>query len=80
MAGDAQVLCVTHLPQVAAQGENHLLVEKRGKGKTSPRALDDDERVAKSRVCSEERVTEVAHADAWRRENDRQHTGPRDLY
>lgn len=28
LASDRQVLCVTHLPQVAAQGHNHLLVEK----------------------------------------------------
>jgi len=28
LAADRQVLCVTHLPQVAAQGHNHLLVEK----------------------------------------------------
>jgi DNA repair protein RecN (Recombination protein N) len=52
MAGDAQVLCVTHLPQVAAQGENHLLVEKRGKGKTLASTLRT--------LSSEERVTEVA--------------------
>ncbi len=31
-----QVLCVTHLPQVAARGKNHLLVEKTsGEGSTS---------------------------------------------
>jgi DNA repair protein RecN (Recombination protein N) len=28
LAGNHQVLCVTHLPQVAAQGGSHLLVEK----------------------------------------------------
>jgi DNA repair protein RecN (Recombination protein N) len=29
LASDRQVFCVTHLPQVAAQGHNHLLVEKK---------------------------------------------------
>ena len=28
IAKSHQVLCVTHLPQVAAQGNNHLLVNK----------------------------------------------------
>jgi DNA repair protein RecN (Recombination protein N) len=48
MGRESQVLCVTHLPQVAAQGHNHLLVEKTGKGKALSsrlRTLDDDERV-----------------------------------
>lgn len=30
LAKNAQVLCVTHLPQVAAQGQHHLLVSKTG--------------------------------------------------
>lgn len=68
MAGDAQVLCVTHLPQVAAQGQNHLLVEKRGKGKalaSTLRTLDDDERVAEvARMLGGVKMTEntLAHA------------------
>ncbi|MFK7831256.1 MAG: DNA repair protein RecN [Congregibacter sp.] len=33
MGRGAQVLCVTHLPQVAAQGVHHLVVAKAGKGK-----------------------------------------------
>ena len=48
LAADHQVFCVTHLPQVAAQGDHHLLVEKRS-GKTSTRTtvteLDKDARV-----------------------------------
>jgi DNA repair protein RecN (Recombination protein N) len=31
LGADRQVLCVTHLPQVAAQGHNHLLVTKRSR-------------------------------------------------
>lgn len=43
-----QVLCVTHLPQVAACGDHHLKVEKKSvKGQTfsSIRPLDESERV-----------------------------------
>ncbi len=39
-----QVLCVTHLPQVAAQGHHHVLVEKQGTGgKVATRLLPLDE-------------------------------------
>lgn len=40
---NAQVLCVTHLPQVASQAHNHLLISKtveKGKTRTSVQALD----------------------------------------
>ena len=30
---DSQVLCITHLPQVAAMADNHLLIEKRTRNK-----------------------------------------------
>lgn len=43
-----QVLCITHLPQVAAHGEFHFVVAKRvqeGRTITEVRALDKDERV-----------------------------------
>jgi DNA repair protein RecN (Recombination protein N) len=33
MARKSQVLCVTHLPQVAAQGDRHLRIVKKGRGK-----------------------------------------------
>jgi len=39
----AQVICVTHLPQVAAQAHNHLLIAKQvsaGKTSTSVRPLN----------------------------------------
>ncbi len=48
LAGSGQVLVVTHLPQVAAAGENHLSVAKEtGKGRTRTRVteLDDSGRV-----------------------------------
>ncbi|MEJ5946510.1 DNA repair protein RecN [Pseudokineococcus basanitobsidens] len=48
LAERAQVLVVTHLPQVAAFADHHLLVEKGGDGSvvaSGVRALDDDGRV-----------------------------------
>ncbi len=43
-----QILCITHLPQIAAQADHHFAVEKRvAKGRTTTRArlLGPDERV-----------------------------------
>ncbi len=48
LAGDSQVLCVTHLPQVASKGHGHFRVVKLSDGKitrTRVMALTDDERV-----------------------------------
>jgi DNA repair protein RecN (Recombination protein N) len=44
-----QVLCITHLPQIAACGRSHFLIEKRVQGRrtvTDVKRLDGDERVA----------------------------------
>jgi DNA repair protein RecN (Recombination protein N) len=44
-----QVLCITHLPQIAACGRTHFLIEKRSNGRrtmTSVSQLKGDERVA----------------------------------
>lgn len=44
-----QILCVTHLPQVAAQAHHHLLVEKQRNGRSSQTlitSLDEHQRVA----------------------------------
>lgn len=44
-----QVLCVTHLPQIAARGKEHLQVEKRvarGRTSVSVRSLNGEERTA----------------------------------
>jgi DNA repair protein RecN (Recombination protein N) len=43
-----QILCITHLPQIAAQADHHFAVEKRvtkGRTTTRARALDPDERI-----------------------------------
>jgi DNA repair protein RecN (Recombination protein N) len=48
----AQVLCVTHLPQVAAQGHQHLRVAKLSDGRST--------RTSVTRLGAEERVDELA--------------------
>lgn len=48
LSRDAQVLCVTHLPQVAAKGDVHYLIEKETEGEvptTQVRWLDHKDRV-----------------------------------
>jgi DNA repair protein RecN (Recombination protein N) len=48
LAGSSQVLCVTHLPQVASKGHGHFRVSKLSDGKitrTRVAALTEDERV-----------------------------------
>ncbi|EAQ98364.1 DNA repair protein RecN [Congregibacter litoralis] len=68
MGRNAQVLCVTHLPQVAAQGQQHLQVEKSGKGKrlaSTLHELDENERVNEiARMLGGLKMTEntLAHA------------------
>jgi len=64
-----QVFCVTHLPQVAAQGHKHLLVEKLsedGTTQSSVRLLSGAERKREiARMLGGVRVTEqtLAHAE-----------------
>lgn len=68
MANSAQVLCVTHLPQVAAQGHQHLQVSKTSSDKsveTSLRKLQDDEKVQEiARMLGGVKITKqtLAHA------------------
>lgn len=52
LAGKVQVLCVTHLPVVAAAGSGHLVVEKTSEGSTT--------KVTVSEVRERERVLELA--------------------
>lgn len=48
LGNEVQVLCITHQPQVAAQGHQHILVEKQqGEQAASHlRQLSEDERVS----------------------------------
>lgn len=68
LATGAQVLVVTHSPQVAAFGARHWRVEKRvvaDQTLSSVTALDDDDRVEEiARMLSGDTVTEAARAAA----------------
>lgn len=46
LAETSQVLCVTHLPQVAAHADTHYVVERPGEGPASVRKVEGDDRVA----------------------------------
>jgi len=65
---DRQVLCVTHLPQVAAQAHHHLQVRKhttKGSTETSIQTLDPDKRVEEiARMLGGVQITSqtLAHA------------------
>ena len=47
-----QVLCITHLPQIAGWGRTHFLIEKRVQGRRTVTSV--------SRLDGEDRVTEIA--------------------
>jgi DNA repair protein RecN (Recombination protein N) len=68
--GGAQVLVVTHSPQVAARGGQHYLIAKASEGtvtRTSVRALSADERREEiARMLSGAEVTDEARAQAGR--------------
>jgi DNA repair protein RecN (Recombination protein N) len=64
LARGQQVLCVTHLPQIAAFANHHLVVEKRedrGRIKTQIRVLDDRARMHEvARMLSGAKVTDTS--------------------
>ncbi len=64
LARAQQVLCVTHLPQIAAFADQHLAVEKRedhGRTKTQIRTLDDRARTHEvARMLSGAKVTDTS--------------------
>jgi DNA repair protein RecN (Recombination protein N) len=68
LAANRQVLCVTHLPQVASQGDHHLLVEKSTYMETTlTRALtlDRDERIEEiARMLGGLKITDKSRAHA----------------
>jgi DNA repair protein RecN (Recombination protein N) len=64
LARSQQVLCVTHLPQIAAFADQHLVVEKReqgGRTRTEIRVLDEPARKREvARMLSGAKVTEAS--------------------
>jgi len=69
LARTKQVLCVTHLPQIASFADQHYLIEKResgGRTKTSVRVLDSGERTKEiARMMSGAKLTDTSlkHAE-----------------
>jgi DNA repair protein RecN (Recombination protein N) len=59
-----QVLCVTHLPQIATFADHHYVIEKRessGRTKTTVRRIDGDERTEEvARMLSGTKLTETS--------------------
>ena len=68
IGGDRQVLCVTHLPQVAAQGDQHWRVTRESQGKglaTRVQRLDRAARVEElSRMMGGQAITEATRKHA----------------
>jgi len=70
MGGDMQVFAITHLPQVAAKGDAHYLVEKEydvlgTKASTSIHLIDGEARVMEvARMLSGSQITQAAIANA----------------
>jgi DNA repair protein RecN (Recombination protein N) len=64
-----QVLCITHLPQIAAFGDQHLLIEKmekQGRTQTTIRLMEEAERTQEiARMLSGAKLTETSlkHAE-----------------
>ncbi len=68
LATEHQVLCITHLPQIAAFADRHFVVRKRAaKGRTRTQVIEvrDDARIDElARMAGGERVTEETRAHA----------------
>jgi DNA repair protein RecN (Recombination protein N) len=75
LARTKQVLCVTHLPQIASFADQHYLIEKRetgGRTKTSVRPLDPEERTREiARMISGAKLTDTSlkHAEQMLKAN-----------
>lgn len=64
----SQVLCITHLPQVAAMADTHLFISKdtkKGRTKTSVKPLSDDEKIREiGRMIAGVEVTDLTKEHA----------------
>ncbi|MDR3747849.1 MAG: DNA repair protein RecN [Acidobacteriota bacterium] len=75
LARTKQVLCVTHLPQIASFADQHYLIEKResgGRTKTSVRLLDSADRTRElARMISGAKLTDTSlkHAEQMLKTN-----------
>jgi DNA repair protein RecN (Recombination protein N) len=75
LAGTKQVVCITHLPQIASFADQHFLIEKKesgGRTRTSVRPLDSDERTKEvARMISGAKLTDtsIKHAEEMLKAN-----------
>ena len=75
LAATKQVLCITHLPQIASFADHHFLIEKKelgGRAKTSVRQLDAYERTRElARMISGAKLTDTSlkHAEQMLKAN-----------
>jgi DNA repair protein RecN (Recombination protein N) len=68
LAKSNQVVCITHLPQIASFADHHYLIEKResgGRARTLVRALNSEERTEEiARMLSGAKLTETSRQHA----------------
>jgi DNA repair protein RecN (Recombination protein N) len=68
LARTKQVLCITHLPQIASFGDQHFLIEKKesgGRSRTAVRPLEGKERVEEiARMLSGAKLTDASLKNA----------------
>lgn len=68
LSGNYQLICVTHLPVIAAAAQRHLLIEKNlsGEGfKTEIRLLSEDDRIKEiARIISGDNISEISLQNA----------------
>jgi len=68
LARAAQVLCITHLPQIAAFADHHYLIQKKevgGRTRTTVRKLEGEQRTEEvARMLSGARLTEASRKNA----------------
>ena len=75
LAASKQVLCITHLPQIASFADQHYLIEKKesgGRANTSVRPLDAEERTRElARMISGAKLTDTSlkHAEQMLKAN-----------
>ena len=86
LAGHHQVLCITHLPQIASYANRHLTVRKESAGKTTEtkvRVMEGADRLNElAEMVGGQRVTDITRAqaqellDAARRDIEEDHAAP----
>lgn len=68
VAKDSQVLCISHLPQVAAMADSHLFISKNtkaGRTKTTVKSLGDEEKIKEiGRMISGVEITDLTREHA----------------